>query len=412
MNTIVPIVVWSCLLSISVSAGQIHERQSFIPTDGLGYEFGSSVDIDGNTAAVGDRLSNRVIIYERNNPSGSFVEKAILTPKNPDSSRGFGTHVAIDGNTVVVGMAEENNASGAVYVYSRPVSGWSDMNESAKLTASDAEPGDLLGVSVSVSGDMILAGATKKKINGVSRGAVYVYLNDSTWHDANQTLVLTESDRGEYGTSVSADEASGLMVVGSVNADSGSASACGAVYVYTLEFSPWLHALLRARLIGSDPFRLRALGLSVATNGATIVSGADGKNHQGSLYVFSRPLSGEWTEVNETAVLTVSDAQTFSRFGNNVAIDDDWVAAGAMQQNNSRGTAYLFHRPAGGWQDMNETHVLVPTDAAADDRFGSSVAMDKGQIFVGAERHGNTGAAYRFDVRPTVYPALMMYLLY
>ena len=48
---------------------------------------------------------------------------------------------------------------GAAYVFTEPGSGWADMTQTAKLTASDGAGGGYLGYSVSISGDTVVVGA-------------------------------------------------------------------------------------------------------------------------------------------------------------------------------------------------------------------------------------------------------------
>ena len=61
----------------------------------------------------------------------------------------LGASVAISGNTIVAGAPEAtvngNPDQGAVYVFVKPRGGWQDATQTAKLTASDGAAGDGLG---------------------------------------------------------------------------------------------------------------------------------------------------------------------------------------------------------------------------------------------------------------------------
>ena len=52
-----------------------------------------------------------------------------------------------------------NYDQGAVYVFTKPASGWADETQAAKLTASDGAVTGWLGYSVAVVGTTIAAGA-------------------------------------------------------------------------------------------------------------------------------------------------------------------------------------------------------------------------------------------------------------
>jgi hypothetical protein len=92
-----------------------------------------------------------------------FVQRAKLTASDGETYDWFGFSVAIDGDTVVVGADHDdiggNGGQGSAYVFERPPGGWANMNESAKLTASDGEGDDHFGVSVAIDGDTLVVGA-------------------------------------------------------------------------------------------------------------------------------------------------------------------------------------------------------------------------------------------------------------
>lgn len=62
---------------------------------------------------------------------------------------------------------------GAVYVFKRDVSGWTEM---AKLTATDEAVVYRFGRSVSMQGDYLLIGAPGTQENGEPYGAAYMFL--------------------------------------------------------------------------------------------------------------------------------------------------------------------------------------------------------------------------------------------
>jgi hypothetical protein len=87
-----------------------------------------------------------------------IIEDARLVASDGAANDRFGEAVAIDGETVVVGAFADdvgsNFAQGSVYVFVRPVGGWSGLvQESAKLTSSDGAAVDFFGNSVAVDGE-------------------------------------------------------------------------------------------------------------------------------------------------------------------------------------------------------------------------------------------------------------------
>ena len=142
-------------------------------------------------------------------------------------------------------------------------------------------------------------------------------------------------------------------------------------------------------------------GLPVAENsGDTAVVGAFLDNSPlpdaGSAYIFVRT-GGVWTQ---QAKLTASDAAAGDRFGTSVAVSGDTAVVGAYfddDAGSSSGSAYAFVRTGGVWMQQAK---LTASDAAANDQFGYSVALSGDTAVVGAyqddDAGSNSGSAYVF----------------
>ena len=91
----------------------------------------------------------------------------------------FGSSVAVSGDTMAVGApkdGDERGGPGAVYVFRLVGEAW---EPTAKLTPEDAPVDGLFGHSVSLSGDLLIAGAPGGPGN---RGTFYVYrFREGTW---------------------------------------------------------------------------------------------------------------------------------------------------------------------------------------------------------------------------------------
>jgi FG-GAP repeat len=265
-----------------------------------------------------------------------WVQAAELYASDGVRQGRFGYAVAVSGGTIVVGAPFNTVGStqyqGAAYVFSQRSGGWTNATQTAELTASDGAANDQFGSSVAVSGDTIVVGASN---HNSGRGAVYVFSQPSGgWTNATETVELTASD-------------------GAAN---------------------------------------NLFGRSVGVSGATIVVGAPfhavGSNgQQGAVYVFSQPSSG-WTNATQTAELTASDGAAFDHFGSSVAVSGGTVVAGAplhaVGSNSNQGAVYVFSQPSGGWTNATQTAELTASDGAANDYFGSSVAVSGGTLVAGA----------------------------
>ena len=148
-----------------------------------------------------------------------------------------------------------------------------------------------------------------------------------------------------------------------------------------------------AKLTASDGAADDHFGYSVAVDGDTMVVGSYGDNsNRGSAYVFIRQ-SGTW---NQAAKLTASDGTAGDYFGLSVAMHEDTIVVGAWWDDDNgaqSGSAYVFTKPANGWATTSTAAKLTASDGAADDDFGLSVAMHGNTIVVGAYEDDDNGSA-------------------
>jgi len=133
-------------------------------------------------------------------------------------------------------------------------------------------------------------------------------------------------------------------------------------------------------------------GISVAIDGDTALIGASYENGgQGAAYVFVRS-GGVWGEVQK---LVASDGAANDWFGQSVSLKGDTAVIGAPQYLDfGNGAAYVFTRSGTSW---SESQKLTADDGAGRDQFGIAVAVDGGDVLVGAYGVAfYTGAAYAF----------------
>jgi hypothetical protein len=338
-----------------------------------------------------------------------MFQTAELTASDGTMADDFGWSIAISGNTVVVGAEDAtvngNNDQGAVYVFVKPGSGWSNVTQTAKLTATGTL-GDRFGSSVSISGNTVVVIAEGNiEFGGNDKSTAYVFVEPgSGWSNMTQTAKLTASDSGpndSFGSSVAID--GNTVVVGDMDATVGENLQQGAAYVFVEPGSGWSDMTQTAKLTASDGTTYNWFGNQVAISGNTVVVGAYGATvggnvWQGSAYVFVKPGSG-WSNITQTAKLTATDVHQGDQFGAEDAM---------VNGNNDQGAAYVFVEPGSGWSDMTQTVKLTASDGASENYFGKSVAVSDNTVVVGAYMatvNGNNaqGAAYVFTESDSVW---------
>jgi hypothetical protein len=376
--------------------------------------FGFSIAVSGNTVVVGAFDANiepygTVYVYVKP-PTGwaDMTEVAKLTAS--DNGQGFGTSVAISGNTIVVGAANTSNFApvatpGAVYVFVRPAGGWTDMTETAKLTASDGQPGDALGVSVSISGNAVAAGAffAQDTLGNDFAGKAYVFVRPGSGWGGNlhETAKLTASDSqllNYMGASIATNGTT--VVAGSY----GHNNFQGVGYVFVKPPTGWANMTQTAELSASDGGISNDLGFSAAISGNTIVLGAPGAAHRkGAAYVYVKP-GGGWSNMTETAELRYSAATQDDSFGQSVSCSDNVAVIGApaavVNGNFGQGAAYVYLKPARGWKKTSAANaVLTAADGTGNDNLGLSAGISATTVVVGSIGNNRPGAAYVFGPR-------------
>ena len=154
-------------------------------------------------------------------------------------------------------------------------------------------------------------------------------------------------------------------------------------------------------LWASDAQLGASLGESVSVDGDVVVAGASGADggatDSGAAYVFVKPPAG-WADASQTAKLTASDGATDDYLGRSASISRDVVLVGASGDDDDgaeSGSAYVFQELAAGWVDKTERSKITPVDAAADHKFGSSVAINNNLAVIGAVDWDDLGVVNR-----------------
>jgi hypothetical protein len=343
-------------------------------------------------------------------PAGALTaeQEAKLTASDAAVAEYLARSVAISGDTAVAGAPIDDHAggtnAGSAYVFVRSGTGWSQQ---AKLTASDAAGGDWFGISVALSGDTAVVGAyTDYHAGGLAAGSAYVFVRSGTSWSEQAKLTASDAAGGDsFGLSValSGDTA----VVGAPGDNHTGETVSGSAYVFVRSGASWSE---QAKLTANDAAGEGTWVQAVAISGDTAVMAAYDDSAPaaapGSAYVFVR--SG--TSWSEQAKLTASDAAAEDRFGTSLALSGDIAVVGAPRHDHVGGTnagsAYVFVRGGTSWSEQAK---LTGSDAAAEDRFGISVALSGDTAVAGAPNADHVapdaGAAYVFRLYDDDVPA-------
>ena len=353
---------------------------------------GAADDRFGNSVAVGNGIIVIGAPFKDGN-SGQSVGGAYIfdldgnqvgiIPSPVGAGDLFGDEVAVGSDKIVFGISNDfvsASGQGSAYIYDL------DGTNGVQIFASDGAGGDNFGSSVAVGCEKVVVGAFRDDIGSNNyQGSVYIFDLDGN----NETKITTidGSAYDQFGASVAVG--SGRIVVGAYPTFGGSS---GSVYIYDLSGNR-LGIITASDVAVNDTF-----GYSVAVGSGKIVVGAYGydvgiNTNQGAAYIYD--LDG-----NQLGIITASDGAADDHFGYSVAIGSGRIVIGAYNvdigSNANQGAVYIYDL------DGNQLGIITASDGAADDWFGSLVAVGSGRIVVAADRHdigsnGDQGSAYLFS---------------
>lgn len=328
-------------------SGAIWDQEAYIKAENNNSSdyFGYSVSINENTLAIGayqedsnqttitngttastdNSTSNSGAVYIYKRTGSTWVQEAYIKAVNNGSTDFFGFSVSLNGDTLAVGAYQEdsnqtsitngttastnnsNSNSGAIYIYKRTGSNWTQ--EAFIKAANNSGTNDEFGRSNSLYGDLLAVGVYKEDsnqttiTNGLSAssnnnngdsGAVYIYSRSgTTWAQEAYIKAVNNNTNDWFGFSISL---------------SGDTLAVGA--------------------------QVEDSNQTTITNGAT-ASSDNSMNASGAVYVYKRSETG-WFQ--EAYIKAANNDTADDRFGNSVSISGDSLAVGAYYEDNSQTT--------------------------------------------------------------------------
>jgi len=362
---------------------------------------GTSVAIsaDGSTAIVGGPADNggtgAAWMYTRCNEVWSQQGgKLVGTGAAGAAAQGQSVSLSADGNTAVVGGFEDNTGVGAAWIFVRTSGVWTQQGP--KLTGTGAVGTSRQGYAVAVSGDgntVILGGF----LDDGGIGAVWVFTRSgSTWSQQGSKLVGTGAvNLGGQGRSVSLSSDGNTAIVGGYT-DKGY---LGAAWVFTRTAGVWSQQ--GSKLFGSDAAGNARMGQSVSLsadgNTALIGGNADDTN-LGAAWVFTRT-AGIWSQQGSKLVGTGALGAAQQGISVSLSADGNKAVIGGKEDDGGNGAIWVFTRSGTAWNQ--EGGKLTGSGSAGPAGQGAAVmtAGDGNTSIVGGSGDdGGTGAAWVYGL--------------
>ncbi|QDV17339.1 Calx-beta domain protein [Gimesia panareensis] len=322
--------------------------------------FGWSVDISGDTAVVGafrgDGIAEdmgSVYVFTRSDSSWTFQQE--LTAKETAESGFFGDVVAIENDTIVVGARTTENNTGSAYVFERTNGVWT---RTARLIANDAIPFAYFGNTVDIDNSTIVIGARFDPEDFTRSGAVYIFKKQTgTWTQTQKIKDESPILLGSFGTSVSLS--GDLLLVGATSStDRAESTGKAILYQYDSDSDLWNPI---QTLTASDSTLNSFFGSAVKIEDQQIfissASDPTGLTYNGAVYLFELK-DQTWIERQK---ISSPDAEYGDQFGRHFALADDTLFIGAQYDNDyetNAGSVYVYkltQKPAITIEDVSVT---------------------------------------------------------
>lgn len=353
-------------------------------------------DTDKNTLFMYDGAQWQVILFSSTETSIPPVERS---PIDAEAGDFLGSSVSISGDYAVIG-SPSNGPGGAAYVFFRNGPVWAQQ---AKLVASDGAASDNFGTSVSISGNYIIIGAWGDDALFVDQGSAYIFTRSgTTWTEQAHLFATTPGLNDRFGSSVAIS--GDYAVVGAPLDDVNGNATQGSAYFFVRSGSAWTMQDHVIGPLGASDDRF-GTSVSIHLDYAIISAPFDdvgGNSNQGSAHVFTR-VGTDWTHHRS---LSAMNGSASDHFGQSVSIYGDWAAVAAPNYGpvnfSGQGAVYLFLRTGVNWSSgtfVVLTNFGVPN--TVEDRFGNSVCITADHLLVGATGvditpYSSVGSCYLF----------------
>jgi hypothetical protein len=339
---------------IDSNGAEIIQYRDLKVFDSRGIELPSAMRAKANEVAI--EVDDSAAVYPLT-IDPTFTQQAVLTAGDGQAMAG---DVAIEGNTAMVGSAI---SGGAVYVFTRTGTAWTQSQKLLPLPAATPNSPGLFGWSIDMDGDVAVVGDRSTNVGGSFTGSIFILRRSgATWSVAQFLLAPGAGNNAAVGDDVA------------ISGNTVAATGANGVFVWVSTGGAFT---FQQKLTASTGANIME---AVAIEGDTIIAGANRENsNAGAAYVFNRT-GNTWTE---TQRLTPSDAAPNQFFGAALDLSSNTAVIGAPYFDNlvnpSQGFVYAFNRIGSTWQQGQK---IYGCNIRAD-LFGGSVAIENDRLVVG-----------------------------
>ena len=387
-------------------APNIQQGAKLVGTGAVGNAYqGNSVSLsaDGNTAIVGGPTDNSnqgaVWIYTRSGDTWSQQGTKLVGTGNTGAAyQGCAVSLSADGNTAIVGGRNDNTYQGAAWIFTRSGDTWSQQGNKLVGTGNTGAARQGFAVSLSADGNTAIVGGTDDNSN---QGAVWIFnRSGTTWTQQGNKLVgtgNTGTPRQGFAVSLSAD--GNTAIVGGYFDNSGQ----GATWIFTRSGTTWSQQGSKLVGTGNTGAARQGAAVSLSADGNTaIVGGIVDNSNQGAAWIFTR--SGTtWTQQGNKLVGTGNTGSAYQGWAVSLSANGNTAIVGGYSNNSGQGAAWIFNRSGTTWTQQGNKLVGTGNTGRAGQGTSVSISANGNTAIVGGPTdNSNQGAVWVYVPPPTI----------
>jgi len=336
-------------------------------------------------------------ILNQNNsfyPTVQQGSKLVGTGAIGSARQGYSVALSADGNTMAVGGPLDNSGEGAVWVFIRTGTMWTQQG--SKLVGTGAANGASQGWSIALSADgntLAVGGYADAPIPFTFEGAVWIFTRSGgIWSQQGSKLVGTGAvNPAEQGRSVSLSADGNTLAVGGQRDNTN----IGAAWVFTRSGGIWTQQ--GGKLVGTGNVGTSRQGnaISLSADGNTMAVGGYSDNSvQGAVWIYTR--SGTtWTQQGSKLVGTGNIGGADQGYSVSLSADGNTLASGGIRDNGFIGATWIFTRSGTTWIQQGNKLVGANNIGASNQGWAVSLTGDGNTLAVtGPEDNTLVGAVW------------------
>lgn len=402
----------------------INDNNSFFPTtqygskltatgeSGAGF-FGASVALsaDGNTMAIGaisetTTYGGGAYIFTRTSTLNSaWSQQTKLVPSNPvatDINYGYSVALSSDGNTCAVGAPFDNANPGAVWIFTRAGTVWTQQAKLIGTGITGAASFQGSSVALAADGNTCAVGGPGDNTNV---GAVWIFNRIAgAWTQQSKLVGTGNTGAAQMGTSVALSATGNTLTLGGPDDNTN----VGAIWMFTRVGVTWTQIGTKLTLHTETGAGTFGTSVAISADGFTVAAGAPADNTnvgQVGIFVYDNVPTGiVWTQ--EGIGLFGTPLETgASHFGNALALSADGrtLAVGGVQDAAGVGSVITYTAIGNVFTPSSlyyQQAKLVGTGATGNAEQGYAVALNSnGNTLAigGPQDNTSVGATWMFD---------------